>query len=177
MRGKLAATIVAAFSVLLFIGVANAKVTTDIDVTYHTGGGSMLRVSVPLSSIGDINYTYTDSQGSLGIYTLTVKYSTTDLGSDPDVGWMTITPTLLASGTIISGTTMTKEHYQFTLPGFYLFIFVVNGVGVHGEASCMVGPVLSEPATLAILGIALATAGIVVARKKSTVNQTKNLVL
>jgi hypothetical protein len=145
-----------------FISVASA---TSASIELYLPNGT-LYVSpdipgsnpVPLSTTFTVKVTYTGV--STVKYSLTVWYATTQDGAYTQIDNLANTEDILNGQTI--------EHtYTVNTPGWYVFVFEAGtSIIEKASANASAGPVLSEPATIAALGLCFAAVGIILFRKK-----------
>lgn len=115
---------------------------------------------VPLGTTFTVKTSYTGA--STVKYSLTVWYSTDQDGTYHKID------TLANNENINSGETL-SHTYTVDTPGWYIFQFEAgNKITNQASANASAGPVLSEPATLAALGLCFAAVGVVLVRRKPT---------
>jgi hypothetical protein len=113
---------------------------------------------VPLGTVFTVEVTYTGTASAK--YSLTVWYSTTQDGTYSQIA------TWVHTGSILNGHTLSYP-YTVDTPGWYIFEFNAgNNIKSQASANASAGPVLSEPATLAALGLCFVAVGAVLVRKK-----------
>jgi hypothetical protein len=128
------------------------------DGTLYESPDDMGSNPVPLGTTFTIKTTYTGVSSVK--YSLTVWYSTTQDGTYHKID------TLANNENILNGQTL--EHtYEVASPGWYIFQFEAGkSIKDSASANASAGPVLSEPATIAALGLCFAAVGIILFRKK-----------
>jgi len=156
MQRKVGIILITLLTVMLSIGIAQAFIGVILQVTDGTNELENLG-TIPLNTNAQITLTYlgssTTAPGKLIVEKAPAASGPWTLVSTPFDDLMTNNEPIL-------------KTYLLDAPGYYRFTLTAGSGTKTAEAKVSVGPVLSEPATIAALGLSVAAIGIVIARKK-----------
>ena len=157
----LLALLTSIITALAFINAANAEIETSLTVR-DANGNNIEGQQVPVNTVATVTAYYEDSHpgNNKPSAVLTVWFKTQENGiySQEEV---------LFDDEINNDETITRT-YEFKKVGYFQFTWAVLNKWDSATVSVRVGPVLSEPAAIAALGLSLAAIGAVLYRKKPT---------
>jgi hypothetical protein len=174
MDRKIGLFIVGLIVALMCVNVVSAVPLTNrpnvyLMITDALGNEMSDYSTIPLNAEGDVTRGYVNTNPAIAA-TVTVSVSR---GPSADGPW-TNEETLWGPGIMLSGEEVTlPDPYKFEYVGYYNFTIVgeTPGAGTKSKSdiyTVTAGPVLSEPATIAALGISMAVIGVLLVRKKSS---------
>lgn len=158
MQRKVGIILIILLAAILSIGFAQAYIGVILQVTDEGATELENLGTIPLNTNAQITLTYLGSSSSAPGLLIVEKAPAL---SGP---WTTVSPPLF-SGTMYNNVPIPLT-YLLDDPGYYRFTLTAGSGTKTAEAKVTVGPMLSEPATIAALGLSIAAIGIVIARKK-----------
>lgn len=156
LKKKLIALVTVCLISVFMVSTVAADISASLEVL--CGGSCVSGETVPVETTVQVSGYYEDVSGTCSAAgKMEVYHKVNELDS-----WSLLIT--LFDGTVADEETVVKDC-KFNTTGYYQFRWIVENNQDYAQLRVATGPVVSEPATVAVLGMALAAIGLVMYTK------------